>query len=56
MQFTFYIGISFMSNKKKEAISEGIAYILQCFVNRWQRWAVAGLDYKVLLLSSMDKP
>ncbi|MFT7533170.1 MAG: hypothetical protein ACI9FD_004205 [Gammaproteobacteria bacterium] len=31
--------------KKKEAISEGMACILDCYVNRWQRWAVAGLHW-----------
>ena len=30
--------------KKKKATSEEIASILDCYVKRWQRWAVAGLQ------------
>jgi hypothetical protein len=30
--------------KKKKATSEEMASILDCYVNRWQRWAAAGLQ------------
>jgi hypothetical protein len=47
----FYIGISFITKKRgaeqqkqKKATSEEIAFILDRYVNRWQRWAAAGLQ------------
>jgi RNA-directed DNA polymerase len=40
----FYIGIRFMSSRKKKATSDEMASNLDRYVNRWQYWAAVGLQ------------
>jgi hypothetical protein len=45
--------ISSMNTRKRKATSEEIAFILDRYVKRWQRWAAAGLEE--LRLASTSK-